>query len=81
MNHCAAFPPIILLLPLLQASDHFEQGALGGGSVSVSGPANVLEMLDNAITILGLKTEELLGLLCWGWVGCRTSDTSGTTLL
>lgn len=71
VDHSASLPPVILLLPLLQPSDHFEQRALGGGCVPVGGPANVLEVLDYTIPILWLRTERLLGLFCWGCLGTQ----------
>ena len=71
VDHSASLPPIVLLLPLLQPSDHFEQRALGGGRVPVGRPANVLEVLDYTIPILWLRTERLLGLFCWGCLGMQ----------
>lgn len=63
VDHRASLPPIVLLLPLLQPPDHFEQRALGGGRVPVGGPADVLEVLDYAVPVLRLWTERLLGPL------------------
>lgn len=74
VDHGAALPPVILLLPLLQPADHFEQRALGGGRVAVGRPANVLEVLDYAVPILRLKAEKLLGLCFWG---CRPFSYPG----
>lgn len=71
VDHSASLPPIVLLLPLLQPSDHFEQRALGGGCVPVGRPANVLEVLDYTIAILWLRRERLLGLFCWGCLGIQ----------
>lgn len=65
MDHSAPLSSVVLLLPFLQPSDHFEQRALRGGRVPVCRPADVLEVLDNTITILWLRTEHWLGLFCW----------------
>lgn len=51
----SSLSPIVLLLPLLQPSDHFEQRALGRGCVPVCRPANILEVLDDTVTILWLR--------------------------
>lgn len=66
VDHGASLSTIILLLPLLQPADHFEQGALGGGRVPVGGPADVLEVLDDAVPILRLRTERASGPFSWG---------------
>lgn len=75
VDYGASLPPVVLLLPLLQPPNHFEQRALGGGRVPVGGPADVLEVLDDTIPILRLRTESLLGLLYWGRSGCSLPDT------
>lgn len=75
VDHGASLPPVVLLLPLLQPPDHFEQRALGGGRVPVGRPANVLEVLDYTIPILRLRTERLLGLL-HHWVEDRLNEVS-----
>lgn len=66
MDHSAPLPPIILLLPLLQPPDHFEQRALGGGCVPVGRPADVLQVLDYPVPILRLRTERPSGLFFQG---------------
>lgn len=55
MDHSAAVSPIVLLLPLLQPPDHLQQRALGWRGVPVRWPADVLQVLNYAIAILGLK--------------------------
>lgn len=80
VDHSAPLPPVVLLLPLLQAPDHFEQRALGGGRVPVGGPADVLEMLDYAVPVLRLRTGRLLVLfpqMPWGLQHCRGKRTQG----
>lgn len=74
VDHSASLPPVVLLLPLLQPPDHLEQRALGGGCVPVGGPADVLEVLDYAVPVLGLRTERLSGVVCWG---CSTAGADG----
>lgn len=74
VDHSASLPPVALLLPLLQPSDHLEQRALGGGRVPVGGPADVLEVLDYTVPVLGLRTERLSGVVCWG---CGTAVADG----
>lgn len=53
-------PPIssvILLLPLSQPPDQLEDGAFGERCVPVGGPANELEVLHQAVTVLWLRRE------------------------
>ena len=76
VDHSASLPPITLLLPLLQPPDHLEQRALGGGRVPVGGPADVLEVLDYTVPVLGLRADRLSGEVCWG---CSTAVADGVS--
>lgn len=76
VDHSASLPPITLFLPLLQPPDHLEQRALGGGRVPVGGPADVLEVLDYTVPVLGLRADRLSGEVCWG---CSTAVADGVS--
>lgn len=58
MNHSPPVSSVVLLLPLRQPPDQLEDGALGERSVPVGRPANELEVLHQAVTVLWLKRDE-----------------------
>lgn len=54
VDHGAALPAVILLLPFVHLVDELEEGALGHGRVPVHGPAQELELLHHAVPVLRL---------------------------
>lgn len=62
----AAFPAVVLLLPLVHLADELQEGTLGHGRVPVHRPAQELELLNHPMPILGLQREK------------RQSGTEGT---
>lgn len=58
VNHSPPVSSVVLLLPLRQPPDQLEDGALGERSVPVGRPANELEVLHQAVTVLWLKRDE-----------------------
>lgn len=57
VHHGPPVSTVVLLLPLGQPPDQLEDGALGEGRVPVGRPANELEVLHQAITVLRLRRE------------------------
>lgn len=55
VHHCAAFPPVIVLLPLLHLVDQLQEGALGYRCVAVHRPAQELELLHHPVAVLRLE--------------------------
>lgn len=55
MHHRAPLPAVVLLLPFVHLVNQFEEGALGDGRVPVHRPAQELELLDHAVSILRLE--------------------------
>lgn len=58
VNHSPPVSSVVLLLPLRQPPDQLEDGALGERRVPVGRPANELEVLHQAVTVLWLKRDE-----------------------
>lgn len=54
VDHSPPVAPVILLLPLGQPPHQLEDGAFGERRVPVGRPANELEVLHQAVTILRL---------------------------
>lgn len=61
VHDCAAFPTIVLLLPLVHLADELQEGALGHGRIPVHRPAQELELLHHPVSILGLWSGEETG--------------------
>ena len=55
VHNRAAFPTVVLLLPLVHLADELQEGALGHGRVPVHGPAQELELLHHPVPVLGLQ--------------------------
>ena len=63
-----ALPLLALALPLVHLEEEFEEGALGGGDVSVARPAQVLELTHHQVPLLGLEHNAHAGYDVW-WTG------------
>lgn len=62
MYHGPPVSSVVLLLPLGQPPDQLQDGALRERRVPVGWPANELEVLHQAVTVLWLRREVPLSL-------------------
>lgn len=56
--HGPALSLLPLTLPLVHLQDQLQEGALGGGDISVSRPAQVLELTDHQVPFLRLTSGD-----------------------
>lgn len=57
VHDCAAFTTVVFFLPLVHLADELQEGPLGHRCVPVHWPAQELELLNHAMSILGLQRE------------------------